>query len=146
LPRTSSPFTTLICLTLGGAWVLQTATTPARAGLLRPLLDWMQPRLEERLSQACVQQLAADDAQLGRLVQGPCSALARPTSRCLIEETERSGRGFEVLREMWAGRFGAASESVSKRCVARQLGLPADSLDQVPLRELVHRYSEGTRR
>lgn len=137
---------TLLPLLLGGSWAAVGLAAPAEAGLLRPLLDLMQPRLEARLSQACVRQLAGDDTDLAALVQKPCEAMAKPTSRCLVDETDRSGRGFGVLSEMLAGRFGDDSEIVVKRCLTRQLGLPAGSLDQLPLRELVRRYAERARR
>lgn len=122
------------------------AAMPASAGLLRPLLNLMQPRLQTQLTQACVRQLAGADAALAALVKGPCEAVAAPTSRCLVDETDRSGRGFGVLTELLAGRFGDDSEVVVRRCLARQLGLPADGLDSLPLRELVRRYGAGTRR
>lgn len=131
---------------LGSGCLLMGVAAPAEAGLLRPLLDLMQPRLEDRLSQACVRQLAGDDAQLAERLQQPCRAMAQPTSRCLIDETDSSGRGLGVLTEMLAGRFGDDSEVVVKRCLARRLGLPPDSLQQLPLRDLVRRYSERTRR
>jgi hypothetical protein len=119
--------------------------TPLQAGLLRPLLNLMQPQLEQRLSRACVAQLGGDDAGLAARLEQPCRTIAQPTSRCLIDETDRSGRGLGVLSEMLAGRFGDASEVVVKRCLARQLGLPADSLQELPLRELVQRYVGRTR-
>jgi hypothetical protein len=42
---------------------------------------------------------------------------------------------------MLSGRFGDDSEVVVKRCLARLLGLPADSLKDVPLRDLTRRFS-----
>ena len=119
---------------------------PARAGLLRPLLDLMQPQLASRLSRACVQQLAGGDAALASRLEQPCQRIAAPTSRCLIDETDRSGRGLGVLTELLAGRFGDDSEVVVKRCLTRQLGLPEGSLDDLPLRELVGRYAARMRR
>jgi hypothetical protein len=58
----------------------------------------------------------------------------------LIEETDRTGRGLGVLTEMLNGRFGDDSEVVVKRCLARMLGLPVDSLRDVPLRDLTRRF------
>jgi hypothetical protein len=58
----------------------------------------------------------------------------------LIEETDRTGRGLGVLTEMLNGRFGDDSEVVVKRCLARLLGLPVDSLKDVPLRDLTRRF------
>ena len=129
-----------------GAAVLLVAAPPAQAGLLRPLLDLLQPQLASRLSRACVQQLAVGDGALATRREQPCQRIAAPTSRCLIDETDRSGRGLGVLTELLAGRFGDDSAVVVKRCLTRQLGLPEGSLDDLPLRELVGRYSAGVRR
>jgi hypothetical protein len=41
---------------------------------------------------------------------------------------------------MVGGRFGDDSEVVVKRCLARLLGLPVDSLRDVPLRDLARRF------
>jgi len=118
---------------------------PAQAGLLRPLLNLLQPQLEQRLSQACVARLSAGDGDLAARLAQPCRTIAQPTSRCLIDETDRSGRGLGVISEMLAGRFGDDSAAVVKRCLARQLGLPVDSLRELPLLELVQRYTGRTR-
>jgi len=126
--------------------VLLAAPPSAQAGLLRPLLDLLQPQLASRLSRACVQQLADGDGALATRLEQPCQRIAAPTSRCLIDETDRSGRGLGVLTELLAGRFGDDSAVVVKRCLTRQLGLPEGSLDDLPLRELVGRYSAGVRR
>ena len=73
----------------------------------------------------------------------PCQALAGPTSRCLIEETERSGRSFGVMTELLAGRFGDDSEVVVKRCAGRLLGLPDDSFMDIPLQDLARRFKDA---
>ncbi|NDC34623.1 MAG: hypothetical protein EBZ51_04370 [Synechococcaceae bacterium WB9_2_112] len=114
----------------------------AQASLLRPLLELMRPQLEARLSQACVRQLAgSNDGDLAARLQAPCQTIAAPISRCLVDETDRSGRSLGVVSELLSGRFGDDSEQVVKRCLARQLGLDAGSLDPLPLRELLQRYS-----
>lgn len=122
-------------LLLSAAWA-----TPARAGLLSPLLSLMRPQLEARLTAACQQWASGGDRNLEARMAPPCRALAGPTSRCLIEETERSGRSFGVMTELLAGRFGDDSEVVVKRCAGRMLGLPADSFMDVPIRELARRF------
>jgi len=114
--------------------------TPARAGLLGPLLNLMRPQLESRLTAACQQWASGGDSSLQERMAPPCRALAGPTSRCLIEETERSGRSFGVMTELLAGRFGDDSEVVVKRCAGRLLGLPPDSFKDVPIRELARRF------
>jgi hypothetical protein len=116
---------------------------PARAGLLRPVLQLIRPQLESRLATFCVETAAGNDPELQRTLRDPCRKLAVPTSKCLIEETDRTGRGLGVLTEMLGGRFGDDSEVVVKRCLARMFGLPPDTLRQVPLRELGRRF--GTR-
>jgi hypothetical protein len=125
---------------LTGGLVLGLAS-PASAGLLMPVLELMRPRLESRLADLCIQTASGGSARLGASLEDPCRKLAKPTSRCLIEETNRTGRGLGVLTEMLGGRFGDDSEVVVKRCLARLLGLPADSLKDVPLRDLTRRFS-----
>jgi hypothetical protein len=120
--------------------VLLPAAPPAQAGLLAPLLGLMRPQLELRLSQACTSWASGGDQALAQQLQQPCRDLARPASRCLIEETERSGRSLGVVSELLAGRFGDDSEVVVKRCAARLLGLPQASFQDVPLRQLAERF------
>jgi len=124
---------------LGLALVLGAAPA-GHAGLLRPVLMLMRPQLEHRLTRICLETAAAGDAELERTLRDPCRKLAGPTSRCLIEETDASGRGLGMLTEMLAGRFGDDSEVIVKRCLARMFGLPSDSLREVPLRELGRRF------
>jgi hypothetical protein len=122
--------------------VAMTATPPpAQAGLLAPMLQWIRPQLEWRLVVLCLDNTAGSNPNLRRYLQDPCQKLAGPTSRCLIEETDQGGLGFDVMREMVGGRFGDASEVVVKRCLARMFGLPPDTLKHVPLRELGRRFS-----
>jgi len=133
----------LALTTLIQAVLIQAVLMPgAQASLLRPLLELMRPQLEARLSQACVRQLAgSNDGDLAARLQAPCQTIAAPISRCLVDETDRSGRSLGVVSELLSGRFGDDSEQVVKRCLARQLGLDAGSLDPLPLRELLQRYS-----
>lgn len=126
-------------LLLTGGMVAGIAS-PAKAGLLLPMLQLMRPQLESRLAEVCVQAASAGSPSLGASLQDPCRKLAVPTSRCLIEETDRTGRGLGVLTELIGGRFGDDSEVVVKRCLARLLGLPVDSLRNVPLRDLSRRF------
>jgi hypothetical protein len=128
-------------LLLGSGAVDLALPAAAAAGLLRPVLMLMRPQLEKRLTEVCVETAAGGRADLARSLQDPCRKLAAPTSRCLIEETDATGRGLGVLSEMLGGRFGGDSEVVVKRCLARMFGLPADSLRDVPLRELARRFS-----
>jgi hypothetical protein len=113
----------------------------AQAGLLTPVLQLMRPQLEIRLAEVCLETVAGTNPELRRSLQEPCHKLAGPTSRCLVEETDGSGQGLGVLSELIGGRFGEASEGVVKRCLARLFGLPADSLREVPLRDLGRRFA-----
>jgi hypothetical protein len=117
----------------------------ARAGLLTPLLQLMRPQLEERLARVCVTMASGGDKDMERSLQDPCRQLAGPTSRCLVEETDRSGRSLGVLSDLIGGRFGDDSEMVVKRCMARMFGLPSGVLDGVPLRQLAQRFAERSR-
>ena len=117
---------------------------PARAGVLGPVLMLLRPQLEQRLASVCIQAAAGEDRELAERLQDPCRKLAVPTSKCLIEETDNSGRGLGVLSEMLGGRCGDDSEVVVKRCLARLLGLPADSLRDVPLQDLARRFGHRT--
>jgi hypothetical protein len=120
--------------------VTLSAATPAQAGVLAPLLNLLRPQLEARIAGACQQWASGGDMALAEKMAPPCRALAGPTSRCLIEETESSGRSFGVLTELLAGRFGDDSEVVVKRCAGRLLGLPAESFMDVPIRDLAKRF------
>ncbi len=127
---------TSACMGLGAA-----LPPPAQAGVWKPVLQVLRPQLENRLARACVEAAAGDNPELASRLQDPCRKLAAPTSRCLIEETDNSGRGMGVLTELVRGRFGDDSEVVVKRCLARLFGLPADTLRDVPLQELARRFS-----
>lgn len=144
LNRTAKLGSQRLAAPLLGSLLLSTAwATPARAGLLSPLLSLMRPQLEARLTAACQQWASGGDRRLEARMAPPCRALAGPTSRCLIEETERSGRSFGVMTELLAGRFGDDSEVVVKRCAGRLLGLPADSFMEVPIRDLARRFKDA---
>jgi len=113
--------------------------------LLLPVLQLVRPQLEQRLKTVCVEAAAAGNASLAAKLEAPCAQLARPTSQCLVEETASSGRGLSVLGDLIRGDFGAESEVVLKRCLARMLGLPADTLQQIPLRELAQGFAKTRR-
>jgi len=111
--------------------------------LLLPVLQLVRPQLEQRLKTVCVETAAAGNASLASKLEAPCAQLARPTSQCLVQETADSGRSLAILGEMVRGDFGADSEVVVKRCLARLFGLPADSLNDVPLRALARRFGNA---
>lgn len=139
LPRRGKPRHRLAALLLAAAALL--AAPPARADLLAPLLGLLRPQVERRLAERCEGWLSGGDPQLAASLRQPCRRLAGPTSRCLVEETSRSGRSLAVASELLAGRVGSDGEVVVKRCLARLVGLPPDALQGVPLRELERRFS-----
>jgi len=114
----------------------------ARAGLWRPLLDLMRPQLEQRLTAICVEAVADRQPVLASQLEKPCNQLAASASRCLVKETDASGKGLAVLGELLQKELGPEGERIVKRCVARQLGLPATSFDAIPLRQLTQRFSD----
>ena len=121
----------------------------ARAGLLQPLIQLLQPRIERRLMSECRQlteqvlnDFAPDIASsrvLKRAVEQPCRTIAGPVSECLIRETSRSGRELGVLTELLEGRVGDDAGVVIERCVASLTGLPRSSLNTIPLQQLLER-------
>ena len=121
----------------------------ARAGLLQPLIQLLQPRIERRLISECRQlteqvlnDFAPDIASsrvLKRAVEQPCRTIAGPVSECLIRETSRSGRELGVLTELLEGRVGDDAGVVIERCVASLTGLPRPSLKTIPLQQLLER-------
>ena len=113
--------------------------------LLLPVLQLMRPQLEQRLKTVCVETAAAGNPALAAKLEAPCGQLAKPTSQCLVEETAASGRSLAVLAEVIRGDFGPGSEAVLKRCLARMLGLPAESLRQIPLKELAQGFAKTRR-
>lgn len=120
-------------------------STPASASLLGPVLQLIRPQLEQRLGSLCLAYAAGGEKQLENSLREPCRKLARPASTCLVEEAERSGRSFGVLTEVLRGRFGDDSEVVVKRCIARMLSLPPDTLRDVPLQDLNRRFGQRSR-
>ena len=122
----------------------------AKAGLLQPLIQLLQPRIERQLVSEC-RQLAeqaldgvaaeiAPKSWLNSAVEQPCRTLARPVSECLIRETSRSGRELGVLTELLRGRVGDDASVVIQRCLASLTGLHQSSLDQSPVQELIERF------
>ena len=113
--------------------------------LLLPVLQLMRPQLEQRLKTVCVETGSSGNAALAAKLEAPCAQLARPTSQCLVQETAESGRSLAILGDMIRGDLGADSEVVVKRCLAKMLGLPADSLQAVPLKELAQGFAKTRR-
>ena len=113
--------------------------------LLLPVLQLMRPQLEQRLKTVCVETGSSGNAALAAKLEAPCAQLARPTSQCLVQETADSGRSLAILGDMIRGDLGTDSEGVVKRCLAKMLGLPADSLQAIPLKELAQGFAKTRR-
>ena len=122
------------------ALLLPLQAGPAQAGLLRPVLQLLRPQVEARIANLCAGWLGGADASLAASLEKPCRQLAAPVSRCLVEETDASSNSLAVVTDLLSGRLGEASELVVKRCAARLLGLPPDSLREVPLLEIAHQF------
>ena len=137
----------LVLLALLGT--LDSANLRARAGVLTPLLQLLQPSVENRLADQC-RSLAAQAIDrewvskklVRQAVEQPCRSLARPVSECLIRETSRSGREWGVLTELLRGQIGDDSDVVIKRCLATLLGLPSSDLETIPVQELRDRLRQ----
>ena len=88
---------------------------PAQAGLLSPLLWIARPRVEKRLIKECIQITAGEDVDLRESMEPVCKEFAQPVTKCLLKETEATGRTFGVIVELIRGEFGDDSEVVVKR-------------------------------
>nr|WP_296418879.1 hypothetical protein [Vulcanococcus sp. DEBay_Sum22DG08_74] len=116
-------------------------SAPSQAGLLSPVLNLMRPQVEAKISEACLRWSAMGNRSLIERLTPACQALAAPTSRCLVAETQSSGRSLGVISELLAGRFGDDLEVVVKRCAGRMLGLSPETFGKLPLRDLAERFN-----
>ena len=129
--------------------LLATATPPASAGFLEPVLRLIQPQVEQRLAKACASALREANGDLdqpeltypGKWIESSCQALAKPVIACLIRETSRSGRELGVITELIRGQVGDDSEVVIRRCAATLIGLPAHQGEQL-LPQLLERLRQ----
>jgi len=114
---------------------------PAHAGLLSPVLWLARPRIEKRLTKKCLKITAGDDVELRERMTPACRNFAKPIAKCLIKQTDSTGRTFGVIVELIRGEFGDDSELVVKRCSASLIGLPLHTFKNMPLRELLKRWN-----
>ncbi len=140
-----SPRWLLAGLLLSPLWGAPWVPPPARAGLMRPVLDLMRPQVEQRITTICLERAANGQAGLRQQLEQPCRQLARTTSRCLVEETDASGKTMAVMGELLRQQLGPEGERITKRCLARLVGLPPASLEAIPLRQLTDAFT-GNRR
>ena len=131
-------------LGVAAALLLPLQAAPAQAGILRPVLQLLRPQVEARIANLCVGWLGGADGSLAASLEKPCRQLAAPVSRCLVEETDASSNSLAVVTDLLSGRLGEASELVVKRCAARLLGLPPDSLRDVSLLDIAQQFKSQT--
>ena len=71
---------------------------------------------------------------------GIAGAQFRNQGAPLLQQARLAVDALNCLVTGLSGRLGESSEWVVKRCVSRLLGLPADSLQNVPLKDLAARF------
>ena len=140
-----APHWLLSGLLLGPLGLPPAAAAAERAGLMRPVLELMRPQLEQRLNVLCLERASAGPAGLRGQLEQPCRQLARTSSRCLVEEADASGKALAVITELVRRQLGPEGERITKRCLARLMGLPPGSLEPIPLRQLTDAFT-GSRR
>lgn len=112
---------------------------PVRADLLSPFLWIALPKLETHLFNECLEVVAGDDADLIKKVRPACKSLSKPIASCLLNQTAESGRGMGVISELIGSEFGEDSEYIVKRCIATFFDLPADTFNNLPLRDVINK-------
>lgn len=128
-------------LLLSPIWGALLDPAPVRAGLMRPVLELMRPQVEQRITGICLDRAATGQTSLRQQLEQPCRQLARTTSRCLVVETDASGKALAVMGELLRQQLGPEGERITKRCLARLVGLPPTSLEAVPLRQLTGAFT-----
>ena len=116
------------------------AQQAAQAGLLQPLLQLLQPRLEKELTKSCtalVRDASGGLDALSSLAEGPCRSAAKPMSACLIREAGRTGKEWQVIGDVVRGEVGEHSQRIIVRCVSQQIGLPSKRLEGLLPQELL---------
>ncbi|ABM79590.1 Hypothetical protein P9303_28601 [Prochlorococcus marinus str. MIT 9303] len=119
---------------------------PVQAGLLSPLFWLGRPRLERRLTEKCVELTTGGNASLREAMKPACKQFAKPVAKCLIKQTEVSGRAFGVIVEILRGEFGDDSEVVIKLCSASIFNLPANTFMDVPLIDILDYWKRNSKR
>ena len=144
-PRIPAPRWLLAGLVTSSVWGGLWAPAPARANLMRPVLELIRPQVEQRITSLCLEKAAAGQTSLRQQLEQPCRQLARTTSRCLVDETEASGKTLAVVGELLKQQLGPEGERIAKRCLARLVGLPPNSLEAIPLRQITGAFVGGQR-
>ena len=141
MKRTTALHSALIAILATSGFAL-----PVQAGLLSPLFWLARPRLERRLAKRCVELTAGDNDALRETMKPACKQFAKPVAKCLIKQTEVSGRAFGMIAEILRGEFGDDSEVVVKLCSASIFNLPANTFMDVPLRDILYYWKRNSQR
>jgi hypothetical protein len=113
-------------------------------GILLPALMLLKPQVEGHLSKECLRMTAGNNSELAKLMEKPCQAIAAPIADCLIKESERTNNVLKVISEVISKKYGEGSETVTKACLAKTLGIPAESLKDVPLARLIDQMQQDS--
>jgi len=111
---------------------------PVQAGLLKPILKMMGPRIETSLTEECLRLTEGSEEIITQLASQACQTMAASATECMLREASDSGRELGVLTELLGGRIGDDAEVVIQRCLASTLGLPKSSLRHLQLLELIN--------
>ena len=117
------------------------------ASIFKPLLNLLRPQLENSLFGECVKLIGGIDQNLIIISSKACRLAVEPISNCLIKQADKSGKTLVVIKEIIQSKFGDASETVVKRCIASILMLPINSFQNIPLKQIFTRtpLTEGSK-
>lgn len=105
-------------------------------GILLPALMLLKPQVENHLEKECINIAAGENMELVNIMQKPCAAIAAPIATCLLKEAERTNNVLKIISEVISKKYGEGSETVTKGCIAKTLGIPVESLKDVPLAKI----------
>lgn len=115
-------------------------------GLLLPVVMLLKPQVEAHIKKECINMTGSGNKELQETMERPCSEIAKPIANCLIREAEGSGKLLGVISDIISKNYGSASEHVTKRCIAKTLNMPPDSLSSVPLKRLIENMQKKPER
>jgi len=105
-------------------------------GILLPALMLLKPQVESHLEKECINIAAGENTEIVNIMQKPCAAIVAPIATCLIKEAERTNNVLKIIGEVISKKYGEGSETVTKGCIAKTLGIPVESLKDVPLAKI----------
>jgi len=115
-------------------------------GLLLPVVMLLKPQVEAHIKKEGVNMTSSGNKELQEIMERPCSEIAKPIASCLIKEAEGSGKLLGIISDLISKNYGVASEHVTKRCIAKTLNMPPDSLSSVPLKRLIENMEKKPER